>query len=72
MQLDETVISKAIIERYFEDLISYLKTDVAIVGAGPAGLAAAYYLGQAGIKTAVFERRLSVGGGDVGGWRHDV
>lgn len=30
--------------------------DVAIVGAGPAGISAAYVLAQAGIKTIVFER----------------
>ena len=37
--------------------------DVAIVGAGPAGLACAYYLVKAQKKVAVFERGISVGGG---------
>ncbi|MDO9534966.1 MAG: sulfide-dependent adenosine diphosphate thiazole synthase [Bacillota bacterium] len=46
---------------------SYLKSDVAIVGAGPAGLAAAYYLAKSGHKVAVFEKRLSIGGGMWGG-----
>ncbi len=67
MQLDETIISQAIIRRYTEDLLSYLETDVSIVGAGPAGLTAAYYLAKAGVKTAIFERRLSAGGGMWGG-----
>ena len=38
-----------------------------IVGAGPSGMAAAYYLAKAGLKTVVFERRLSFGGGIGGG-----
>jgi thiamine thiazole synthase len=41
--------------------------DVAIVGAGPSGLAAGYYLARKGIKTAIFERKLSIGGGMWGG-----
>jgi thiazole biosynthesis enzyme len=65
--LDEIVISKAIIEGYTQELINYLEVDVAIVGAGPAGLAAGYYLAMKGIKTAIFERKLSVGGGMWGG-----
>ncbi len=36
---------------------------VAIVGAGPAGLAAAYYLRVAGHQVAVFDRREGPGGG---------
>lgn len=35
---------------------------VAIVGAGPAGLTCAYYLAQAGYKTAVFETKQRGGG----------
>jgi len=40
---------------------------VAIGGAGPAGMTAAYYLARKGIKTVVFERQLRVGGGMPGG-----
>ena len=65
--LDERVISRAIIERYTEKLLSHLDLDVAICGAGPSGLVAAYYLATAGAKVAVFERKLSVGGGMWGG-----
>lgn len=65
--LDERVISRAIITRYTQELLSLLETDVAVVGAGPSGLSAAFYLARSGFKTAVFERRLSVGGGMWGG-----
>ena len=67
MKLDEIIISKAIIESYKEKLIGALDVDVAIVGAGPAGMVAAYYLAKAKKKVALFERKLSVGGGMWGG-----
>jgi thiamine thiazole synthase len=65
--LDEIIISKAIIEGYTQELLNYLEVDVAIVGAGPSGLVAGYYLANKGIKTAIYERKLSVGGGMWGG-----
>lgn len=67
MQLDEIKISKAIIESYNAKLIDALNVDVAIVGAGPAGMCCAYYLAKQGKKVAIFERKLSVGGGMWGG-----
>ncbi|MEW6448366.1 MAG: sulfide-dependent adenosine diphosphate thiazole synthase [Bacillota bacterium] len=66
-ELDERTISRAIITRYTQDLLSLVELDVAVVGAGPSGLSAAFYLARNGLKTAVFERRLSVGGGMWGG-----
>jgi thiamine thiazole synthase len=67
MKLDEIVISKAIIGSYTEKLIEALDVDVAIVGAGPAGMVCGYYLAKAGKKVVLFERKLSVGGGMWGG-----
>lgn len=67
MALDEVVITKAIIDRYYEKLINSLETDVAIVGGGPAGLIAGYFLAKAGKKVVLYERKLSAGGGMWGG-----
>ena len=65
--MDEVIISRAITESYIKDLLGAMEVDVAIVGAGPAGLTAAYYLGQEKVNTAIFEKRLSTGGGIWGG-----
>lgn len=65
--IDERIVTKAIIERFSEKLISNLELDVAVCGAGPSGLVAAYFLAKAGLKVAVFERKLSIGGGMWGG-----
>ncbi|MFH1198746.1 MAG: sulfide-dependent adenosine diphosphate thiazole synthase [Candidatus Omnitrophota bacterium] len=67
MQLDDIKISRAIIESYQQKLLDALDVDVAIVGAGPAGMVCAYYLAKAGKKVVIFERKLSVGGGMWGG-----
>ena len=67
MKTNETLITRAIIERYFAKLKASLEVDVAIVGAGPAGLVAAYYLRKSGFTVSVYERKLSIGGGMWGG-----
>ena len=67
MKLDDVIISKAIIESFMEDFINYTEIDVAIGGGGPAGLTAGYYLAKEGFKVALFERKLSIGGGMWGG-----
>ncbi|MCD6568115.1 MAG: thiazole biosynthesis protein [Dehalococcoidia bacterium] len=65
--MDEVIVSRAITESYIKDLLEAMELDVAIVGAGPAGMTAAYYLAKGGIKTSIFERKLSAGGGIWGG-----
>ncbi len=67
MALDELVVTKAIIDRYIDKLKRSLDVDVAIVGAGPSGLVAGYFLATAGLKVSIYERKLSVGGGMWGG-----
>jgi sulfide-dependent adenosine diphosphate thiazole synthase len=65
--MDEVIISKAIIDSYTKDLHDVMEIQVAIAGAGPAGMCAAYYLARNKVKTAIFERTLSIGGGIWGG-----
>ncbi|HSG28340.1 MAG TPA: sulfide-dependent adenosine diphosphate thiazole synthase [Candidatus Krumholzibacterium sp.] len=67
MALSERTITEAIIKRYTEKLLDSTRCDVAIVGAGPAGLVAAADLARGGWKTCLFERKLSIGGGMWGG-----
>jgi thiazole biosynthesis enzyme len=65
--MDEVIISRAIVESYMKDFMGVMEVDVAVAGAGPAGLTTAYYLAKEGIKVIVFERQLRVGGGMSGG-----
>ena len=67
MDLDERIISRAIIESELEALHGSMDTDVAVVGGGPSGLAAATFLGKAGYSVTLIEKNLSVGGGMWGG-----
>ena len=67
MELNEITITRAIVERFSQKFLEYTEVDTAIVGAGPSGLVAAYFLAKAGNKVAIFERKLSVGGGMWGG-----
>ena len=63
----ETEISRVITQEYYKKLTNHFENDVVIVGGGPAGLTAGYYLSKAGVKTIMLERKLTIGGGTWGG-----
>jgi len=65
--INEITISKAIIESYLRKFLESIECDVAVVGGGPSGLVASYYLAKAGFNVVLFEKRLSLGGGIWGG-----
>ncbi|CDG65584.1 MAG: sulfide-dependent adenosine diphosphate thiazole synthase [Methanobacterium sp.] len=67
MKLDDIIVSRGIVAGYMEELLEYMDMDVAIGGGGPSGLTAGYYLAKAGFKVALFEKKLSMGGGMWGG-----
>ncbi|MDD5143124.1 sulfide-dependent adenosine diphosphate thiazole synthase [Methanoregula sp.] len=67
MELDEITISRAILSSQMNTLIDCMELDVAVVGAGPSGLACAALIAEQGIRVGVIEKKLSVGGGMWGG-----
>jgi thiamine thiazole synthase len=67
MRLDDITISRAITESFMRKFMAAMDIDVAVVGGGPSGMVAAYYLAKEGIRTVIFERSLRPGGGMPGG-----
>jgi len=67
MELDEVLVTRKIVERFFEEFSASADVDVAIAGAGPSSLVAATYLAREGKKVVIFERKLTPGGGMWGG-----
>lgn len=63
----EADITRAIVKSATDELLENIEVDVAIAGAGPAGLTSARYLAEAGYKVVIFERKLNFGGGMPGG-----
>ena len=67
MKLDDVIITKAIFDDFSKTFLNYTEVDVALVGGGPANLVAAKYLADEGLKTVIFEKKFSPGGGMWGG-----
>ena len=63
----EQIVSAGIVDSYFKKLKENLSVDVAIVGGGPSGLVAAYYLAKKSYSVTMYERKLAPGGGMWGG-----
>ncbi len=63
----EQIVSSGIIDSYFGKLKESLSVDTAIVGGGPSGLVASYFLARRGFNVALYERKLAPGGGMWGG-----
>ncbi len=63
----ESDVSRLFLKEVFKKISALTEVDVVIVGAGPAGLAAAYILSKNGLKTLIIERTLTIGGGILGG-----
>ena len=60
-------LAKLFLEAVLRKISSYSKSDVIIVGAGPAGLSAAWHLSKRRLRVIVLERMLGIGGGIRGG-----
>ena len=54
--MKEIEISRTIIEQYHRKLLACFDNDVVVVGAGSAGLTAAYYLAKNKVKATVLRR----------------
>ncbi len=65
--IDDVEVTQKIIDRHFDEFSDHTEVDVAIAGAGPAGLVAGRYLSEMGYQVVIFERKLSPGGGMWGG-----
>ena len=71
MELSEIIITQAIVDRFWAKFKENIEMDVAIVGGGPAGLVAGYFLAKAGKKGVSVRKKIERWRWNVG-WRHDV
>ena len=63
----EEEVTRAIMKAAVEEWLDLAEADVVIAGAGPSGLTAAIYTARSGLRTVIFEKKLSFGGGMGGG-----
>ena len=63
----EGQLTRLLLAKALERLSNAARVDVAIAGAGPAGLTAAWLLAEKGLSVTVVEHRLGTGGGMRGG-----
>lgn len=63
----ENIVTRGIVDLYFQKLQKALDVDVVLVGGGPSALVAGYYLRKYGYLVTIFERKLAPGGGMWGG-----
>jgi len=61
--ISEAEISMAIVEEFINLVKEYSRSDVIIVGGGPAGLTAAWKLALKGLKVLIVEQNNYLGGG---------
>jgi len=61
--IDETQITKAIVNEYLNEFNNLIESDAVIVGLGPAGVIAATKLAEKGFKVLAIERNIKPGGG---------
>ncbi len=67
--ISEAQVTRAIMEEFTQEFLSYIQTEVVIIGGGPSGLMAARDLAKDGIKVLVIERNNYLGGGFwIGGY----
>jgi thiamine thiazole synthase len=60
----ESTVAREMTRRYMTDMITHAETDVIVVGAGSAGLSAAYEISKnPNVKVAIIEQSVSPGGG---------
>ncbi len=67
VEVAEEEITRVIMETAIKDWLDVAEADVVIAGAGPSGLTTAIYTARAGLRTVIFEKKLSFGGGMGGG-----
>ncbi|ALL00397.1 thiazole-adenylate synthase [Pyrodictium delaneyi] len=66
-QYSEAKLARIALKVALEKLSYAVEADVAIAGAGPAGLTLAWLLAEQGLRVTLVEHRLSTGGGMKGG-----